>query len=635
MARDVRQLRAEASEASAAGKHKRALAAYLELEQREPRDAQWSKRAAETYKRLGKDKDAISAFSRAADRYAQGGFLVQAIAVCKLILQIDPKNDDALRRISSMNEQIGAGPTRAVAMAESNPTLAQSDAVNALRAGGSGAHPALRDASPTRPPPITEPVSPPSLPRTRTPAVVTPPANVVAPARTASASTGPANVVATAAAAVDEALPFAMSRTRSSTPPPLASARTKSKPITLPPDQPLESISLKDQIADSFEREAASGVYVIPIDETPVEDLLEVEAEGSAPGGDYGYDHPDAGYGNVSMPAIVVDDGAYAAGEADAGYQYSDDAGLGGLSSPMIEIEPPDEPGAEVDADDIDELELDDIEEIPLAEPRLLPAAAANALARTPLFADLSQDALESLVQQLTLVTLAAGEELFREGDAGDALYVIVEGEVAVQAEGPPRVEMARLGAGAFMGEVALMTDQPRSATVTAVTDAELLCIDRKTLSGVLATHGEVLAALLRFVRDRLVDRWTRTSPLFRPFDDSVRAQIASRFKFLEIDAGATLLKANAKPDGLYIVLAGKFAVRRDGAHVAAVGPGELIGETALLSGAAFKSEVVAQGKALALCLPAGDFRELIMTHPHVLEYIGEAAEHSRKLEIL
>jgi CRP-like cAMP-binding protein len=114
-----------------------------------------------------------------------------------------------------------------------------------------------------------------------------------------------------------------------------------------------------------------------------------------------------------------------------------------------------------------------------------------------------------------------------------------------------------------------------------------------------------------------------------------VRQQIAGRFKFLEVDGGATLLRSDVKPDGLYIVLAGRFTVERDGAHVATVGPGELIGETALLSGVKFKSQVVAAGKSLALCLPAGDFRELIMTHPHVLEYIGEAAENSRKLEIL
>jgi CRP-like cAMP-binding protein len=285
--------------------------------------------------------------------------------------------------------------------------------------------------------------------------------------------------------------------------------------------------------------------------------------------------------------------------------------------------------------EDSTELEMEDMEEIPLPEPRLVGAAAAEALASTPLFAGLSQEARGSLVQQLTLVHLGKGEVLFREGDPGDALYVICEGEVSVSAEGPPRVEMARLAAGAFIGEVALMTDQPRSATVTATLDAELLRIDRKTLSHVLATHGEVLSAVLRFVRDRLVDRWQRTSPLFRPLDAGERAEVAARFKFLEIEGGTTLLSPNKKPDGLYIVLAGAFQVKRGGSQIARIGPGELIGETALLSGGAFQSEVVAAGKSLALCLPANDFRQLIMTHPHVLEYIGEAAEHSRKLQIL
>jgi len=212
---------------------------------------------------------------------------------------------------------------------------------------------------------------------------------------------------------------------------------------------------------------------------------------------------------------------------------------------------------------------------------------------------------------------------------------VIVEGELSVQAEGPPRVEMARLGPGAFLGEVALMTDQPRYATVTAVGDAELLRIDRPTLSRVLAEHGDILTAVLRFVRDRLVDRWTRTSPLFRPFNAQERATLASRFKFLEIDAGSALLAAGARPDGLYIVLAGAFSATRGGVQVATLGPGDLIGEAALLSGRPLQSDVRARGKSLALCLPASDFREIIMTHPHVLEYIGEQAEHSRKLQIL
>ena len=602
MARDGRQLRQEAAEATAAGKHKRALGAYLELETLEPRDAQWPKRAGEIYRKLNRNNDATHAFTRAADRYAQGGFLVQAIAVCKLILQIDPRHGAALQRIAAMNEQIGAGPTRALAMADNNPNLAGSDAVQNLRrrgttemgsAASSGiiAIPLMDEA---------EPALPIAIPRTRTPAAITqlPVVRMTGRTQTPPFANGTAAQTPPFGAAlsqqerdaIDNLHDLALPRTKTSNAQSqLAQARTKSKPITLPPNQGIDAIDLKSQIPQSFEREDNSGVYVIPIDD---EDFLLQDAE-------------EAG---VSVPHVVVET----------------------VSQPIaVEAD---------DVNDIDELDLEDIEDfedIPLPAPRALGIAAAEALAATPLFSGLSQEALESLVAELTLVQLAPKEVLFREGDPGDALYVIVEGEVAVQAEGPPRVEMARMGPGSFIGEVALMTDQPRSATISAIGDAELLRIDRATLKRVLATHGEVLAAVLRFVRDRLVDRWTRTSPLFRPFDPKERIAIASKFKFLEIEGDRVLLAAGARPDGLYIVLAGHFTVKRAGQQIALLGPGDLIGETALLSGATLKSDVTARGKALALCLPAGEFREMIMTHPHVLEYVGEQAEHARKLQIL
>src|SRR5437868_4619433 len=68
MAKDGRALREEAAAAVAAGKHKRALAAYLELERLEANDAQWAKRAGETYRRLGNNSNAIEAFERSAER---------------------------------------------------------------------------------------------------------------------------------------------------------------------------------------------------------------------------------------------------------------------------------------------------------------------------------------------------------------------------------------------------------------------------------------------------------------------------------------------------------------------------------------------------------------------------------------
>ena len=525
MAKDGRALREEAAEATASGKYKRALSAYLELERIEPRDAQWAKRAAETYKRLGNNKNAIDAYERSAERYAQNGFLVQAIAVCKLILQIDPQHSGALGRLSTMNEQVGAGPSRAQSYADNNPELHTNPNVQLLR-HRKDTH-AGSDPGATGPMPVLD-----SRHRNKptTPPYVTP------------------------------VLP-----------------RTKSKPISMPPGAALETVHLAKEVPQS--QRSAPGVTVIPIDDE-----------------DYDIEVIDA-------------------------------------SQPMIEVDEDISTNAEVD--DSTELALDDIEEIPLAQPKRMGQAAQRALAATPLFAGLPHHSLEALVENLTIVSLEAGVALFKEGDPGDALYVIVEGEVSVQAEGPPLVEMARLGPGAFIGEVALMTDQPRSATVTATEPSELLRIDRTTLSTVLAEHGDVLRAVLRFVRERLVDRWMRTSPLFRPFNDEERNALAARFKFLEIESDTKLLTAGTRPDGLYIVLAGTYQVQRNGATVATVGPGELIGETALLSGGTFRSDVVARGKGLALCLPAADFREVIMTHPHVLEYIGEHAEQSRRLQIL
>lgn len=654
MAKDVRALREEAAEATASGKYKRALAAYLELERLEPRDAQWAKRAAETYRRLGNNKHAIEAFERSADRYAQNGFLVQAIAVCKLVLQIDPQHQEALRRLAQMNQQLGAGPTRAGGMAENNPGLHENPNVQALRRPGtqtvnprakvpsnparskndqSGRIPVPSQAASgtgTQPKQATAPATGTGTqPRQSQPAIIAQPRPATQPAQPATTPVPahtqtqpirgplqPQQRVQTQPMAAPQALPPqaqtqplprpevhpavartispTFTRTKTQTNSPMALPRTKSKPVSLPPGAPIDQVKLSEEVADAHQRDQSSpGIHVIPIDDEP------------------------------SMAIEITTDSH----DVDT-FDYER------VSAPVIEIQAPDN-YVEAEVSEATELELDDIEEIPLPEPLYMGAAAHKVLQATPLFAGLPSDVLESLVENLSIVHLEPNEALFHEGDVGDALYVIVEGEVSVQAEGPPRVEMARLGAGSFIGEVALMTDQPRSATVTAVSPSELLRIDRHTLGRVLADHGDMLRHVLRFVRDRLVDRWMRTSPLFRPFDEAQRTELAAKFNFLEIEDGTRLIEAGTRPDGLYIVLAGKFVVERDRVQLASLGAGELIGETALLSGGAFKSNVTSRGKSLALHLPAGEFREIIMTHPHVLEYIGEQAEHSRNLQIL
>jgi CRP-like cAMP-binding protein len=257
---------------------------------------------------------------------------------------------------------------------------------------------------------------------------------------------------------------------------------------------------------------------------------------------------------------------------------------------------------------------------------------ARVALLRTPIFAKLPATSLERLIGRLELRELAANEEVFHEGDAGTTLFVIAEGEVAVESHGN---ELAKLAAGTFFGEIALVTDLPRSATVRAAGRVELLAIDREVVREAAAEVPEIISVLLGFVRDRLVDRITRTSALFQPFTEDERAELAGRFELVEVDANAQLISQGARADGLYIVLAGRVEVARTGEPrpVATLGSGDVFGEISLMSAKGSTANVRAVSRVLALRLPATIFQEVIMTYPQVLAYLGELSASRSRLQ--
>jgi MFS family permease len=110
-----------------------------------------------------------------------------------------------------------------------------------------------------------------------------------------------------------------------------------------------------------------------------------------------------------------------------------------------------------------------------------------------PIFSPLSPPVLERLAADLTPVQALENEEIIREGDHGDRFYVVSSGEVEVLVDGrPPRRE----GAGSYFGEIALLRDVPRTATVRAATDVELFALDRDEFLPAVTGHaGSVQAA--------------------------------------------------------------------------------------------------------------------------------------------
>lgn len=97
-------------------------------------------------------------------------------------------------------------------------------------------------------------------------------------------------------------------------------------------------------------------------------------------------------------------------------------------------------------------------------------------LRRLPIFAPLSAPAIERIMADLIRLEVPAGHVLIREGDEGDRFYVIVEGRADVTRAG---IQVAERRAGEYVGEIALLRDLPRTATVTAVTPLKLLALER------------------------------------------------------------------------------------------------------------------------------------------------------------
>ena len=131
----------------------------------------------------------------------------------------------------------------------------------------------------------------------------------------------------------------------------------------------------------------------------------------------------------------------------------------------------------------------------PVPEPEL-------ALLRViPIFAPLPPMTLEQLASRLALVSVPAGQVVFHQGEPGDLFYVIGEGEVAVALDGSPQVT---LGRGAYFGEIALLRDVPRTATVTALTEVELYALERDVFIAAVTGHSPSAEAADAVIAGRL-----------------------------------------------------------------------------------------------------------------------------------
>jgi CRP-like cAMP-binding protein len=552
---DPRKLKDEAQEAVSKGRWKKALEVYRELEKVEPKDGTWAQKAGDMYRRLGQKPESVAAFQRAAEVFSATGFLLKAIACCKIVLEIDPSHTDTQAKLAALHAQRGAhaaAPTQAVA-----------------------ALPMARGAQLS---PGPRPVVPPPAPAAPSASALALEAGTSAFAGTAAPRAAPPPTSAPRA-------PFALLDLEAPPPPPPASApglppRTRSLPPGL---GALDQVSLGKVMPGARRSQEISAVSEAAAYEIPLDDSL------------------DAAFGQIGASGPAAAAGANLAAPSAA----------------------PEDPAIELTVD-VSGLSAD-VASAAAGE-------AAEVFPRTPLFSFLDEARLRVLIERARLVHLEAGECAFKKGDPGDALYVVAEGEVAVLGGESSDVELARLGEGAFFGEIALVARQSRSATVAATMATDLIAVDAEVLFDLVADEPEVLKVILRFLRDRLLALLVETSPLFAPFSGAERFALAARFRFIEAEPNAQIVVQGQKAAGLFILLSGRASVTLDGAPVAELGAGELFGEMSLLAHGLAAATIHAATACYLLELPRADFSELIMTHPQVLEHLSALADERKQL---
>jgi CRP-like cAMP-binding protein len=121
------------------------------------------------------------------------------------------------------------------------------------------------------------------------------------------------------------------------------------------------------------------------------------------------------------------------------------------------------------------------------------------------LFQSLSAEEMTRLAEGARLVMFSCGENLCRQGEPGDSFYIIREGRVSVlvSTANGQTVTAAHLARGAFFGEMSLLTGEPRSGTIRAETDVEVLSVSKQDFAGLLQANVDLAGKLATVLEKR------------------------------------------------------------------------------------------------------------------------------------
>jgi cAMP-dependent protein kinase regulator len=262
-------------------------------------------------------------------------------------------------------------------------------------------------------------------------------------------------------------------------------------------------------------------------------------------------------------------------------------------------------------------------------------------ITRVPLFSALPPAQLLRLLNVIELREALAGEHVVKQGDEGREAFLLGRGvlnvvredgkQLASAAAAGGDVLLAVLGPGALFGEMALVSDAPRAASVVAVEPTQLLCMPKHALEALAHDDAAIGRELGRFCHDRMLANLMRHSAVLSAVPAASRGDLLSRFGSATFEPGETLVQEGTDQGMLYLLASGRVRVlgrdaEGDQVLIAQLGPGDVVGEISLVLRRPANADVVATHRTVCLTLSRDALHEAMREHPSLLAQLYEIA---------
>jgi CRP-like cAMP-binding protein len=630
MSEKIRKLKEDASRLIAKGKLAEACECYEKIVKTDHRDLTARQKVAELYARLGRKEEAVHAYQSVAGSYAADGLLLKAIAVCKIILQLDPTHKETQNILADLStkrrgdshapagENVVEMPKRMSAALPGQPGAKKS--ANSIR-GVSANH--IRGGAPSRTP--TSPGRAVDLPPADGPMILERGSGPSTSSTTSSPSAARGQIPAPSGEELQREAASMLPASQVIIPPPPPDTVITGTPLPTAPPRPAPNQTLPDDlpIDISFDDSSPEGeAVVVGHLETPRTigaPILTAAIAAATPS----FDELMAMTAAAPPEAGAVEPPAFEPPSFEA------------HAMPVALLPPDDGGNDEVLIDDGDDANVVELAEGDVQSARV----DVDRVPPIPLFSDLPRDAFVALTERMELRIASVDDALIQEGEAGTSMFIIIQGRVKVVRSDDGsggEIALAELSDGAFFGEMALLSDAPRTASVVAVEETMLFEISREMLASMTTEYPSVGEVMKKFHKNRLITNLLKTSPIFQPFSTTDKKLLIEKFKSRQVTEG-TLLVTREKPgDGLYVILSGRAEVldhNKDGKDVviAELREGDVFGEMSMLWNKDTCASVRAQTPCVVLRLPRQSFGEVIMTHPQILETLAALSEKRQK----